>query len=90
LLGIFFFTSQDILFMSIHVVLLNLYCAYYVMDDENYGWRLEERNDVHSYVGDASGLGYMLKGFDMTGISAMVGGTQSTRKRERGLYDWLQ
>ena len=55
------------------------------MDDENYGWRLEERNDVHSYVGDASGLGYMLKGFDMTGISAMVGGTDSSsRKRQRG------
>ncbi len=61
------------------------------MDDENYGWRLEERNDVHSYVGDASSLGYMLKGFDMTGISAMVGGTNgSSNKRQRGLYDWYE
>jgi len=50
--------------------MLNLYCAYYVMDDENYAWRRESRNDVATYVG-SEGFGGILRAFDISGMASM-------------------
>jgi len=64
-----------VLFISIHTLLINLYCAYYVMDDESYAWRRESRNEVSTYIGQ-EGLGGMLRGFDITGLSSIYSGDQ--------------
>ena len=50
----FMFTSYDILFMASHVLILDMYCAYYILDQDNYetyGWRREARNDLEQYIG---------------------------------------
>lgn len=58
------------------------------MDDENYAWRREARNDVSTYIGQ-EGIGGMLRGFDMTGLSSMYQSDQHSGKRQRSIYDWL-
>ena len=50
------------------------------MDDENYAWRREARNDVSTYIGPESISG-MLRGFDFTGLSSMYSSEQQSGRR---------
>ena len=50
------------------------------MDDENYAWRREARNDVSTYIGQ-EGISGMLRGFDITGFSSLYAGDQQAGRR---------